>query len=90
MVGDAVYTAGLDGIVRIYASADGSLLREIDTAISVTGVNGEEGNGGTIDSGGPVVAGGIIYINSGYTTFGRDPTWFAGPGNVFMAFGLAN
>ncbi len=90
VVGDAVYTAGLDGIVRIYASTDGSLLREIDTAISVTGVNGEEGNGGTIDSGGPVVAGGIIYINSGYTTFGRDPTWFAGPGNVFMAFGLAN
>jgi polyvinyl alcohol dehydrogenase (cytochrome) len=83
-----LYTAGLDGVVRIYDSEDGALLRELDTVIAVEGVNGASGNGGTIDSGGPVVAGGMLYINSGYTTFGRDPTWFGGPGNVFMAFGI--
>jgi polyvinyl alcohol dehydrogenase (cytochrome) len=87
LANNLLYTAGLDGIVRIYDSVSGALLRELDTTISVEGVNGESGNGGTIDSGGPVVAGGMLYINSGYTTFGRDPTWFAGPGNALMAFG---
>ena len=83
-----VYTAGLDGVIRVYDSADGVQRWEANTAISVAGVNGETGNGGTIDSGGPVVAADFLYINSGYTTFGQESTWFAGPGNAFMAYGL--
>ncbi|MFT5484598.1 MAG: hypothetical protein ACI9GW_003265 [Halieaceae bacterium] len=63
-------------------------MSKTDMAIEVVGVNGAMGRGGTIDSGGPVVAADMAYTNSGYTTFGREATWFAGPGNVFMAYGL--
>lgn len=83
-----IYAAGLDGVLRVFDSENGRELAQRDTAIPVTGVNGISGNGGTIDSGGPVIAADMVYINSGYTTFGREPTWFAGPGNAFMAFGL--
>ncbi len=85
---ELVYAAGLDGVVRVYDSLDGQFIWEVDTTGQVTGSNGLIGHGGTIDSGGVVIAGDTIYVNSGYTLFGRESTWFGGPGNVLLAYRL--
>jgi polyvinyl alcohol dehydrogenase (cytochrome) len=54
---------------------------EFDTAAETYNtVNGPKAKGGTLDGGGPVVAGGILYANSGY---GR---LIGQPGNVLLAF----
>ena len=45
-------------------------------------VNGVKAKGGAIDGPGAVVAGGMVYVNSGYVSLiGR-------PGNVLLAFGV--
>jgi polyvinyl alcohol dehydrogenase (cytochrome) len=40
------------------------------------------GRGGAIDGPGPVVAGGLLLVNSGYGSFGQMP------GNLLLAFTL--
>jgi hypothetical protein len=40
------------------------------------------GRGGAIDGPGPVIAGGLLFVNSGYGTFGQMP------GNLLQAFGV--
>jgi polyvinyl alcohol dehydrogenase (cytochrome) len=45
-------------------------------------VNGVKAQGGSIDAAGPVIAGGMVYTNSGYGQ------WRGKPGNVLLAFGL--
>ena len=44
-------------------------------------MNGVPGRGGAIDGPGPVVAGGLVFVNSEYGSFGQMP------GNVPLAFG---
>ena len=46
-------------------------------------VNGVAGRGGAIDGPGPVIAGGLVFVNSGYGTFGQMA------GNLLLAFGVA-
>ncbi|WP_456300534.1 hypothetical protein [Spirosoma telluris] len=45
-------------------------------------MNGIEGKGGSIDGSAPVVADGMLFVNSGYGLFGELP------GNVLLAFEL--
>ena len=45
-------------------------------------VNGVPGRGGSIDGPGPVIGGGMVFINSGYPTAGGTP------GNVLLAFSV--
>jgi len=45
-------------------------------------VNGIAARGGVLDGGGPTVASGMLYVNSGY---GRMP---GQPGNVLLAFSV--
>jgi polyvinyl alcohol dehydrogenase (cytochrome) len=45
-------------------------------------VNGVKAKGGSLDGPGPVVVGGILYVNSGYGIFGEMP------GNVLLAFSV--
>jgi len=44
-------------------------------------VNGVRANGGSLDGAGPVIADGMLLVNSGYPRFGGMP------GNVLLAFG---
>lgn len=78
----AVFAGGLDGHMRAHATADGRVLWDFDTVKDFTTVNGIPGRGGAIDGPGPVVAGGFVYVNSGYGTFGQMP------GNVLLAFSV--
>jgi polyvinyl alcohol dehydrogenase (cytochrome) len=45
-------------------------------------VNGVPGKGASISGPGPVVAGGLVFVNSGYGALGGRP------GNVLLAFGV--
>ncbi len=78
----AVLSAGLDGGLRAYSSSDGSIVWLFDTNRDFDTVNGVAARGGGMDHGGPVVADGMLYANSGYGGF------VAHPGNVLLAFGL--
>ena len=76
-----VFAGGLDGIIRAHSSADGRVVWEFDTT-DVESTNGVPGRGGAIDGPGPVVAGGMLFVNSGYGTFDQMP------GNLLLAFGV--
>ncbi|WP_441236899.1 outer membrane protein assembly factor BamB family protein [Bradyrhizobium sp. 930_D9_N1_4] len=74
-----VFSGGVSGFLRAYAT-DGKLLWEFDTAQDYKAVNGVAAHGGAIDGPGPVIAGGMVYTNSGYGQ------WSGVAGNVLLAF----
>lgn len=78
----AVLSGSYDGGLRAYAADDGSLLWQFDTNREFVTVNGVKANGGSMDGPGPIVAGGLLFVNSGYGGIaGR-------PGNVLLVFGV--
>ena len=78
----AVFAGALDGHLRAYAAADGKLLWDYDTTAPVDTVNGlKAAPGGSLDMGGAVVAGGRLFIHSGY---GGS----AGANNLLLAFSV--
>jgi polyvinyl alcohol dehydrogenase (cytochrome) len=79
----AVFSGSLDGHLRAYASGDGRIVWDVDTAVEYQAVNGVKAKGGSLDGPGPVVVGGMLYVNSGYAMF-----WGGMPGNVLLAFSV--
>jgi polyvinyl alcohol dehydrogenase (cytochrome) len=77
-----VFSGSVDGHLRAYSTSDGRIIWDDDTAREYQTVNGVAGTGGSIDGPGPVVAGGMLYVNSGYAIFG------GAPGNVLLAFSI--
>ena len=77
-----VFSGAWDGLFRAYSADDGSVLWEFDTNGEYDTVNGVTARGGSINGPGPVVVGGMVYVNSGYAAFGGRP------GNVLLAFGV--
>jgi polyvinyl alcohol dehydrogenase (cytochrome) len=75
-----VFSGSVDGHLRAYASQNGKIIWDFDTARSFDAVNGVPAKGGSLDVGGPVVAGGMMFVVSGYPGFG------AMPGNLLLAF----
>jgi polyvinyl alcohol dehydrogenase (cytochrome) len=76
-----VFAGALDGHIRAYSTTDGKILWDYDTVKDFQTINGIPGKGGSIDGASPVVADGMLYVNSGYGQFGELP------GNVLLAFG---
>lgn len=77
-----VFSGGIDGHLRAYATGNGAIVWDVDTAQPYQTVNGVAGNGGSLDGPGPVVVGGMVFVNSGYG-------FVAGkPGNVLLAFSV--
>jgi polyvinyl alcohol dehydrogenase (cytochrome) len=70
-----------DGHIRAYETAKGKIIWDFNTATGFETVNGIKAHGGSIISTGPVIAGGMLYIASGYGGNGM-------PGNVLLAFSL--
>lgn len=75
-----VFGAAHNGLLRAYSTQNGALLWSFDTRRAFPTVNGVKGAGGSIDSAGPVIAGGRIIVNSGYDKFGEIP------GNLLLVF----
>jgi len=76
------FSGSVDGHMRAYATADGAILWDFDSIREYETVNGVPGRGGSIDGPGPVIGGGMVFINSGYPTAGGTP------GNVLLAFSV--
>jgi polyvinyl alcohol dehydrogenase (cytochrome) len=76
----AVFSGSIDGHLRAYADSNGKIIWDFDTARDFDTVNKVPARGGSLDVGGPIVAGGMVFVVSGYPGFG------AMPGNVLLAF----
>jgi polyvinyl alcohol dehydrogenase (cytochrome) len=76
------FSGSVDGHLRAYSTVDGTVIWDFDTVKSYATVNAVAGQGGSIDGPGPVIAGGILLVNSGYPTGGGIP------GNVLLAFSV--
>jgi polyvinyl alcohol dehydrogenase (cytochrome) len=82
LIPGAVLSGSIDGGLRAYNTANGELIWMFDTNKEFTTVNGVKASGASLEAAGPIVAGGMLFINSGYGgVAGR-------PGNVLLAFGL--
>ncbi|HEY2842124.1 MAG TPA: PQQ-binding-like beta-propeller repeat protein [Bryobacteraceae bacterium] len=75
-----VFSGSLDGHVRAFSTEDGKVLWDFDTVRDFATVNGVKANGGGVDGPGAVVAGGMLFVGSGYQRTGGMG------GNVLLAF----
>jgi len=69
-----------DGHIRAYETKAGAIIWDFDTVKDFKAVNGPA-HGGSINSMAPAIAGGMLYITSGYSGT-------ALPGNVLLAFSI--
>ncbi len=77
-----LFAAGSDGRLWALSSDDGHSLWSFETAHSFDTVNGVPARGGSIASAGATVAGGMLFVGSGYGVI------FETPGNVLLAFSV--
>jgi len=77
-----VFSPSNDGAIRAYSTTDGRVLWTFNTNREFQAINGLRAKGGSMNGPAPVVAGGWVYVSSGYGVFGLRP------GNVLLAFGV--
>jgi polyvinyl alcohol dehydrogenase (cytochrome) len=77
-----VFSGSEDGHLRAYSTTDGRVIWDTDTAQTYITVNGVPAAGGSLDNGGPTLAGGILFVNSGYGRIMGEP------GNALLAFSV--
>jgi polyvinyl alcohol dehydrogenase (cytochrome) len=75
-----VFSGSIDGHLRAFTMTDGKMVWDYDSVRDYSTVDGVAAKGGSMDGAGPVVVGGMLYVNSGYPRFGGMP------GNVLLAF----
>jgi polyvinyl alcohol dehydrogenase (cytochrome) len=80
VVDGAVIAGSLDGRLYVFDAASGELLATHDTAVPFETVNKLPGKGGSIDAAGPFAGDGMLFVGSGYASFGQAP------GNVLVAY----
>ena len=73
-----VFAGSLDGHLRAYDAADGSVIWDFDAVRDFTTVNGVPAHGGSFNGAGATAVGGMVYVNAGYNN--------AIGGNVLLAF----
>jgi len=81
LIPGVVFSGSMDGHLRAYETASGKIIWDYDTLQDYETVNGVKAHGGSLNAAGPTVAGGMLYVNSGYGALGGMP------GNVLLAFG---
>jgi len=74
-----VFSGSLDGHLRGYSTKDGKVVWDLDTLQDFETVNGVKAHGGSLNAAGPTIAGGMMFVNSGYSQL----TGMAG--NVLLA-----
>lgn len=75
-----VFSGAMDGVLRAHDAKTGKVIWEYNTLQSYQTVNGVKGQGGSLSATGPVFAGGMMFLNSGYGVLGGMG------GNVLLAF----
>jgi polyvinyl alcohol dehydrogenase (cytochrome) len=81
LIPGVAFLGSWDGHLRAYETKAGKIIWDFDTAREFETVNGVKARGGSINSMGPVIAGGMVYVTSGYS--GN-----AMPGNVLLGFSV--
>ena len=76
----SVIAGALDGRLYIFDSAGGEIVFSYDTLREFETVNGVKGKGGSIDSHSVAAGAGMVFVGSGYSSFGQSG------GNVLLAF----
>ena len=76
-----VFSAGWDGVLRALATETGKVIWEYNTAREYQTVNGVAAKGGSMGAPGPAIAGGMLFVGSGYPGVQEGA-----PGNVLLAF----
>ena len=76
-----VFSGGQDGVLRALSTTDGKQLWEFDTVRDFMTINGVGARGGAMGAPGPTIAGGMLFVGSGYTGLGNGRG-----GNVLLAF----
>ncbi|WP_428531429.1 hypothetical protein [Rhodopila sp.] len=78
-----VFGGSMDGRFRAFDASTGRIIWEYDTGSTpVMTVAGHDAQGGVLDGAGPTIAGGMVYVSSGY--WGHSDR----PGTVLMAFSV--
>src|SRR5262249_17882191 len=77
-----VFSGSLDGHLRAYSAEEGKIVWDFDTVRNYQTVNGVRATGRSLNGPGGVVAGGMLFVNSGYARLGSIP------GNVLLAFSV--
>jgi polyvinyl alcohol dehydrogenase (cytochrome) len=77
-----VFSGGWDGRLRALSTENGRVVWEYNTIREFTTVNGVAAKGGSMGAPGPTVAGGMLFVGSGYVGVSNGL-----PGNVLLAFG---
>jgi len=76
------FSGSLDGHLRAYDTTGGKVVWEFNTLDEFETVNGIQARGGSVNGPGTVVAGGMVFVSSGYSSIGFMP------GNVLLAFSV--
>jgi polyvinyl alcohol dehydrogenase (cytochrome) len=82
LIPGVVFSGSMDGHLRAHNTSDGSLLWDLDTVRDFDTVNGVKGHGGSMNFAGPVLADGMLFVNSGYNVL------IGMPGNVLLALSV--
>ena len=77
-----VFSGSVDGHLRGYSTADGKVIFDFDSVGPYKTVNEVPARGGSFDGPGPAIAGGMIFVSSGYARAGGIP------GNVLLALSV--
>ena len=80
LINGVVFSGSMDGHLRAYDTSDGKVIWDFDTLRDFETVNGVKAHGGSMNATGPTIAGGMMFVNSGYAQL----TGMAG--NVLLAF----
>jgi polyvinyl alcohol dehydrogenase (cytochrome) len=80
LIPGVIFSGSSDGALRAYSASNGEVLWQYDSNREFESVNGVLGHGGSMIGPGPVVANGMVFVNSGYGAFGGRT------GNVLLAF----
>ena len=76
----AIFSGGWDGMLRAFSTEDGHLLWDYNMVRDYETVNHVPARGGSMASAGPTVAGGMLFVGSGYV-FGAGTA-----GNALLVF----
>jgi polyvinyl alcohol dehydrogenase (cytochrome) len=76
-----IFSGSVNGILYALSAADGHILWEFDTNGDFTTVNKVAAHGNMMSSAGPTVAGGMLFVGSGYSFMSG-----MGDGNLLLAF----
>jgi polyvinyl alcohol dehydrogenase (cytochrome) len=85
LIPGVVFSGGWDGMVRAFGTDDGRLLWQFDTMRNFDTVDAVPAKGGSMGAAGPTVAGGMLFVPSGYVGVQSGV-----PGNVLLAFAPAS